>query len=373
MITYDTNIYIIVTRDIEALTDKNASTRESVVIPSTTTNETMANELATTTDPVVEEEPTFSDVARKVFYRGPEQFGNDDERVKKDTVLFLTPLAATASHFVHPHQWQALLGQVFKNDIPDEYREHASIVKSLYNITHTLGGKLINSANGRDNRERLLAQLAWKTAPPTARMNHDWCHMLMLHLVMDRVLFAFGDIDYKSKDDRPLQTGLIKPFPIIPEMKKIHDKFVNWKDSTTDFLDLWERAYAMNNNRSLFPNICETPNDLDTIGNNTTKGTDVKAQNDDGDASHILNGDGDEVLNSLVGGLRQTHTASRVNTIFNNFSMTALALRALVLVSRSITISTTRFKPHYQRGRNLTNEDSTIDTQSSKKTFEEIA
>lgn len=305
----------------------------------------MSGELEASSDTVNDQERTFGDIARKYFYRGPEHYADADERVKKDTVLFLTPLAATAAHFVHPRRCRSILGQVFNGNIPNESKEHASIVKSLYNITHCLGGRLINSANGRDNRERQLAQYAWRTAPPPARTNHEWYHMLMLNLVMDRVVFAYGDIHDNSVDDRPLQTGLINPYPVIPEMKKIHDKFVKWKESTTEFIELWEQAYTLNNNRSLFPNICDTPKDLSAIVSNADKGAsagartgaDVEQTNE-----HARDG-GDEVINSLVGGLRQTHTASRVNTIFNNFSMTALALRALVLVSRIFALGFRRY------------------------------
>ncbi|KAL5514912.1 hypothetical protein ACEPAG_2228 [Sanghuangporus baumii] len=303
--------------------------------------------------------PTFNEIARTLS-RGPLQDTTKDEDVKADAVFYLTPLGSTAPYFASEQKWREVLTRIADINDLDPKKGYADAIKNLYKLTHAAGLRLLTSANGRDARERALAHCAWKTSPPATRSNAEWYHTVMIHMVLDRLIFAFDE--NPAEDKRPLQIGHMPPFKTPQEMQNIFDKFVHWKETATEFCELWENAYRMKKHEALFPNVCSMPDQgvqslqvipaprshLEKVKMETAESLDV-VQNG---PNHT---EGDEVIRSLIGGMKETYTTSRVNAIFNNFCITALALRTLILLQESRT-----FKVGIRKERRLLGPHETV-------------
>ncbi|KAL5522322.1 hypothetical protein ACEPAF_2179 [Sanghuangporus sanghuang] len=267
-----------------------------------------------------------------------------DEDVKADAVFYLTPLGSTAPYFASEQKWCEVLNYVTDVNELHGKKVYAEAITKLYKLTHAAGARLLTSANGRDARERALAHCAWKMSPPATRSNAEWYHTVMIHMVLDRLIFAFDEIP--DNDNRPLQIGHMPPFKTPHEMQKIFDKFVHWKETSTEFCELWENAYRMKKHEALFPNVCViheknfealqrrpvARSELEQLKMEVAES--LEAVEDNQERAET---EGDEVIRSLIGGMKETYTTSRVNAIFNNFCMTALALRTLILLKESRT------------------------------------
>lgn len=293
-------------------------------------------------------------------HRGPSRDTNEtDDDMKTDAAFGFTPMGASLSYYSSPDLWQKITAEALKSSISGQ-RGRPALVKNLYRITHGIGKRLVISGKGRDAREGGLAQVAWKRSAPNKNSNAEWLHCLLQYAVTDRVIFAVSDMPVE--DCRPLQSPVMKSFPLPNQMERVFEIARNWKKTVTKFFQEWENAYHLNNNRALFPNICAIQDDHDpTTTTNGAYGSLATFLGDNGQGSVTVNTQmqesttaGDTVLKSLVGGIRQSYTTSRINMIFNNFCLTALALRSMMLVCAEYDVQYSRlFEMCVRREANL--------------------
>ena len=158
-----------------------------------------------------------------------------------------------------------------------------------------------------------------------------------------------------------LQKSLLQPLFVPDDLTNLFDKYTNWRDTIKDFSNILTDQYIINDMRPIFPNLSKftkpntiaiesaskTPSDNDPTDRNTIQ--DNIAPVSVTIAIEIPNTDA--IASFLYRGARTTHDRAYIESTCNNFCLTALGLRALMLVSlfSESTTSKIRFKSISER------------------------
>ncbi|KAL5529795.1 hypothetical protein ACEPAG_5782 [Sanghuangporus baumii] len=305
----------------------------------------------------------------------------DDEvsRTRIDAAILLTPVGVSVEYWNKATRWHTVISCALLGD-PDQKNNRHALVRGLYGCVHDFNRRLVASLNSSSTRDRSLARAAWHHVIEP-RMSNEWLHGLLLCVVFDRTIFA---IDNSEADRRRSYKPIVEPTKDVPQcLRKAWECYLFWDQTMDKFLDLWDKSYHDSQGDTLFPRQCALGSDasmllrdssaaqslLEIGSRNGFVSTSADYEMDGADeypgdsnvdvgvapdqSSSLANctsfrpaaqqtidvalranghsgGNRVNIMHSLIRSVRQTHSAAKMNTIFNNFCHAALGLRALM-------------------------------------------
>ncbi|OCB90359.1 hypothetical protein A7U60_g2458 [Sanghuangporus baumii] len=304
------------------------------------------------------------------FQRGPSPV---------DAAMLLSPVSSTANYYMHPQSVRDLLAQVDRReDVPGTPE---FLLRHLYAVTHKFNDKFINRAkNGNVFTRSAFLEIKENVAS-------EWMHGFAQNLIFDKVAFALSKCP--AEDDRPLQSPSMGSLGIHKSLKKVFDRYEDWRTTLKEFKEVMEHTWRYNDNQYIFPwskgnaisdwvraGFIEGADSMDVVkplvesdyssqlmpsllkdvptqtppqpdSGNDEMDIDADSQahaasgNNDGTPSPArpeCDGPGqiDKVSRSLIQALNKTWGSARASMVFTNFCYAALGLRGLMLRGEQI-------------------------------------
>ena len=221
-----------------------------------------------------------------------------EQGIKAVSVVQLTPLGASAAWCTNLKTWGNSFSSTGADDAPKGCVSRYDIIYHLFLTAKDINDKLLRSLQALDWETRGAARNAFSV---TGQPN-EWFHDIIQTLIADRFMWAYRK--QAGQDMRFLQVahgvGAQRP---TQKLGKFHGLLMEWHETVSNFVRLWESSRDRNNTRS--------------CGDG---GPPVPASHGEIELK--------DVLETLYAGIQETDLAK----VENNFCRASLGLIALKLV-----------------------------------------
>ena len=176
---------------------------------------------------------------------------NHREGDKAVSVVQLTPLGASAAWCTEPKTWSHSLISTDVNDVHASCVLRRTIIYHLFLNAKRINDKLLRSLRALDWETRSTARNAFSV---TGQLN-EWFHDIIQTLLADRFIWAYRKP--ASPDMRSFQVAHgVGVQHLTPRLEKFHDHLEKWRETVSNFVELWESSQVCSNARIISRGDC---------------------------------------------------------------------------------------------------------------------
>ena len=169
---------------------------------------------------------------------------NNREGNKAVSVVQLTPLGASAAWCTEPKTWNHSLISTDVNDVHASCILRHTIIYHLFSNAKRINDKLLRSLRALDWETRSTARNAFSV---TGQLN-EWFHDIIQTLLADRFIWAYRKPAILDMRSFQVAHG-VGVQHLTPRLEKFHDHLEKWRETVSNFVELWESSQTCSNVR----------------------------------------------------------------------------------------------------------------------------